>query len=291
MALAAFACVSTANAGTSFIVQCDGADKNMGGSQADKAGWHELKDDPIVFPGQPGASHKHSFTGNSTTNAFSTFASLSGKSHSCAQAQDFAAYWQPAIWKNSVEYRPDYMRAYYGRGGAPSGAQLVWPTSGFRMIGDRDSWSCGAGTPGDSPGALNDPYDCTPYLGGDDSHDGLVVRVIFPQCWDGAGTQPSDFHYLPCATGPGEKLIPQIRLGYHVNITGATPQNITLGDAPGQPLNLNQEQLHGDFFDAWNRTTIVNQINACLNTQPNSCLSFFGGKVGDGGTPPAGGAP
>ena len=37
---------------------------------------HELPDDPIVFPGTPGASHQHTFVGNRTTNASSTFGSL-----------------------------------------------------------------------------------------------------------------------------------------------------------------------------------------------------------------------
>ena len=37
---------------------------------------HQAPDDPIVFPGKPGASHQHTFVGNRTTNAFSSFGSL-----------------------------------------------------------------------------------------------------------------------------------------------------------------------------------------------------------------------
>ena len=33
---------------------------------------HQAPDDPIVFPGQPGASHQHTFVGNRTTSAFSS---------------------------------------------------------------------------------------------------------------------------------------------------------------------------------------------------------------------------
>ena len=33
---------------------------------------HSLKDDPIVFPGLPGASHMHSFIGNRSTDANTT---------------------------------------------------------------------------------------------------------------------------------------------------------------------------------------------------------------------------
>ena len=37
---------------------------------------HSFKDDPIVFPGLPGASHMHSFLGNRSTNANTTTESL-----------------------------------------------------------------------------------------------------------------------------------------------------------------------------------------------------------------------
>jgi len=37
---------------------------------------HRAKDDPIVYPRQPGASHMHDFFGNKSTNAFSTYRSM-----------------------------------------------------------------------------------------------------------------------------------------------------------------------------------------------------------------------
>src|SRR5262245_7000300 len=33
---------------------------------------HSASDDPIVFPGMPGASHRHDFGGNPSTSAYST---------------------------------------------------------------------------------------------------------------------------------------------------------------------------------------------------------------------------
>src|SRR5436190_1553600 len=44
---------------------------------------HMAMDDPIVYPRQPGASHDHSFVGNTTTNAFSTVRSLRAGSSTC----------------------------------------------------------------------------------------------------------------------------------------------------------------------------------------------------------------
>src|SRR6185312_9532277 len=37
---------------------------------------HYAPNDPIVFPGQPGMSHMHTFYGNKSTDAFTTLASL-----------------------------------------------------------------------------------------------------------------------------------------------------------------------------------------------------------------------
>ncbi len=47
---------------------------------------HRAPDDPIVFPGKPGASHEHTFVGNSTTNAFSTYGSLRSSETTCERA-------------------------------------------------------------------------------------------------------------------------------------------------------------------------------------------------------------
>src|SRR5512145_927465 len=53
---------------------------------------HQAPDDPIVFPGQPRASHQHTFVGNRTTNAFSTFGSLRSGGTPCMRPDDTAAY-------------------------------------------------------------------------------------------------------------------------------------------------------------------------------------------------------
>ena len=56
---------------------------------------HASLDDPIVFPGQPGASHRHVFFGNVTTDAASTIASLDSGGTSCEQQLDRAAALAP----------------------------------------------------------------------------------------------------------------------------------------------------------------------------------------------------
>ena len=68
---------------------------------------HYLQDDPIVFPGQPGASHMHTFYGNTSTNAASTITSLSATSpSSCGRGMgtsDLSAYWIPSLMKKNAD--------------------------------------------------------------------------------------------------------------------------------------------------------------------------------------------
>ena len=61
---------------------------------------HQAPDDPIVFPGKPGASHQHTFVGNRTTDAFSSFGSLRSGSTTCMRPDDTAAYWVPTLFEN-----------------------------------------------------------------------------------------------------------------------------------------------------------------------------------------------
>ena len=60
---------------------------------------HRAPDDPILFPGRPGASHDHSFVGNRTTNASSTLGSLLAGQTTCRNRPgDTAGYWMPTLY-------------------------------------------------------------------------------------------------------------------------------------------------------------------------------------------------
>lgn len=84
---------------------------------------HVLRDDPIRNFGQPGTSHCHTFFGNNSTNAYSTFASLrahAANSASSGGALNGTAYWYPCIVKPNAfgdgkDYvvKPDFVIFYY----------------------------------------------------------------------------------------------------------------------------------------------------------------------------------
>ena len=76
-----------------------------------------LKDDPIVYPGQAGASHLHQFYGNTGAKASSTYSSLrkSGQS-TCMSPLNRSAYWMPAMMDGRGNVvRPDHIQIYYKR--------------------------------------------------------------------------------------------------------------------------------------------------------------------------------
>src|SRR5215211_4966449 len=58
---------------------------------------HKLRDDPIVYPRESGASHLHVFMGAKDTNANSTYDSMQNGGTTCALPQDTAGYWVPAL--------------------------------------------------------------------------------------------------------------------------------------------------------------------------------------------------
>lgn len=91
-------------------------------------------DDPIVFPGQPGKSHLHQFSGNITVDANSTYESLRSKGDgTCGgtgqgKTLNRSAYWHPAMLdgKGNV-VQPDDYGIYYKR--IPEGTPNCDPKS------------------------------------------------------------------------------------------------------------------------------------------------------------------
>src|SRR5438034_6531453 len=67
---------------------------------------HTAPDDPIVAPGQPGASHSHDFFGNESTDASSTYDSMVAAPTNCGVTADTAGYWIPTPSLAGTEFHP-----------------------------------------------------------------------------------------------------------------------------------------------------------------------------------------
>jgi hypothetical protein len=216
---------------------------------------HQASDDPIVFPGQPGASHLHQFFGNTTTNAFSTLSSMRAGSTTCKLAGDTAGYWFPApIGPSGQPYQLRQAVAYYSNqpGGGfvhtvPAGAQLIGGNSAATAPQgvNRVKWDCLA-----DPSVPISPVPITCPRG-----EELQTTVRFPNCWDGSGVRRTDFTYgAKGNTCPsGYTAIPHIRVSFEWNRSNATGFHLSSG-------SLNS--AHADFWNTWDQSVLDAQLRA-----------------------------
>jgi len=223
---------------------------------------HMAMDDPIVYPRQPGASHDHSFVGNTTTNAFSTLRSLRAGSSTCKRDGETAAYWMPTLLLNGQMIPPTGATIYYRR---KTLAPLRAFPAGFKMIaGDRHAtspqgmqityWNCGAAS---SVPASTEIPTCPSPRG-----QGLRLHVNFPSCWDGRHLDSADHQshvaYAVRGACPASHpvAVPAISLIYRYPINGGSGVTVSSGG---------QYSAHADFFNAWRQGTLTSLVNNCLN--------------------------
>jgi hypothetical protein len=144
---------------------------------------HRNNDDPVVFPGQPGRSHNHTYIGNRSVDAASTPASLLGGRSSCESEGDSSAYWMPTLFAGQADVTPLTASVYYVN---RSRERIAAPPKGLVMIAGNAAarsrqpkgivaWSCGA--VGGAP-----RYATVPACRDDQM---LQLQATFPNCWDG----------------------------------------------------------------------------------------------------------
>jgi hypothetical protein len=183
---------------------------------------HLAKDDPIVYPGQPGKAHLHQFFGNTAANAYSTYESLRTTGEStCNNPLNRSAYWIPAMMDGKGKVvRPDYVSIYYKRfpssrpectPGSPSFAgTCIGLPRGLRMVfgynmatGSYDNdrqWPANVYFDCDGATARSGHYatimeasaNCPSAPNGDGSYNKLAAVISSPGCWDGKNLDSAD---------------------------------------------------------------------------------------------------
>ncbi|HWO64048.1 MAG TPA: DUF1996 domain-containing protein [Umezawaea sp.] len=228
---------------------------------------HSAPDDPIVFPGQPGASHLHSFIGNDGTGAGTTFEDLMRfTASSCQPLQDHSAYWVPTLFEHEQPVQPKQVVVYYGSLLSDKSKTVPMP-QGLRMIvGDSTRQ---VPTP---VGAVNQFY-CAggPLDGKTRSRDGnwpvcdggtLHFTMRFPDCWDGQHLDSPD-HKSHVAWGQGGACTAQ----FPVPIPAVTfsISYATSGSVDGFRLASGMaSSMHGDVFSAWDEDALGHRVKDCV---------------------------
>ena len=223
---------------------------------------HRAADDPIVYPGQPGKSHDHSFVGNNSTDAFSTLASLQAATTTCRRPGDTAAYWMPTLSAGGTPVAPVGATVYYRR---HTLQQVQSFPSGLKIIaGDAHAvsaqplqitfWNCG-------PEAGVKPQSTVPTCpDGPDSN--LRLHVRFPDCWDGSNLDSADHKshmaYSEAGVCPAGHAVPvpALEVIFRYPIKGDPGVFLASGG---------QFSAHADFFNAWNQQRLAQLVDFCLN--------------------------
>jgi hypothetical protein len=223
---------------------------------------HRSNDDPIMFPGQPGRSHNHTFIGNRTTDAGSTPAELRGGPTSCGDAGDASAYWVPTLFDDDTPVRPLVALVYYVKRTyepihllPPALRMIAGDSMATRPQGTAHlGWSCGG------VGAATRRFATVRACTGGRP---LQLRVDFPNCWDGRNADSVDHkrHVAYSAAGrcPDSHPVPLPTVTLIVlypAVSGAA-----------RPSS-GRYAAHADFMNGWDAEVLGGQVAALNRSRP-----------------------
>lgn len=241
-------------------------------------------DDPLVFPGQPNATHLHMFFGNTGANYASTADSIATTGDGTCRGGilNRSAYWAPALINVGLgePIVPNWIDVYYKTGYAGVRDVDVQPfPDRFRMIAG-SSRSQGA-----QPGVVS--YSCNGGAGQDFIPSGctgvLTMSVRFPQCWDGRNLDSPDhqshLRYPEAPLGcnrPGDVPLPEITI--HIQYPVRADQVYRLSsDVNGSPAGSSG---HADWIKGWEPEVMRLMVQRIINPG----LSGGSELIGDGRT-------
>ncbi|HKP62941.1 MAG TPA: DUF1996 domain-containing protein [Polyangiales bacterium] len=245
---------------------------------------HMAKNDPLVFPGQPGASHLHAFFGNTGTDANSTQDSIrnSGNSTCRGGIANRSSYWVPAlIDAQGKPVKPISMDVYYKSGYNGIAASAIKPfPSGLRVIAgsakassaqEHAFWEC--------HGAYNGHPGSIPQCPGAEA---IKMMVEFPQCWDGKNLDSAD-HMSHMAYPSGGKCpsthpvpIPAITFNVLYPVRDSSGWHLA-SDMYDQKMP-GGFSAHADWFEGWDPKVSEAFVKNCVNPAVD-CHSHL---LGDG---------
>lgn len=229
---------------------------------------HMNFDDALVFPGQKGVAHLHTYWGNTGARFDSTPSSILNTGNATCRGgiANRSAYWAPAMidTRDGRPLAPEFIHVYYktGYGGVRDADVKPWP-EGFRMI---------AGSSASRGGQQNVWYTCN---GGAHqefipSCDGNVTMDIqFPQCWDGVNLSSPDHksHVAYPVNGgcPSTHPVPTPELSIHITYKTTYGNSSTWrlsSDYNGAPAGSSG---HTDWMHGWAQDIMNTWVTRVVN--------------------------
>ena len=270
------------------------------GNPASRVGWlnrcglsGRAQIDPIVQPGAPMSMHLHDFFSNPAIrfDRIETHQIVEGVDRStltCDDDDDFAAYWVPAVRDNGRDWLPEALHVYYKGKVKPSRIQPI--PMGLRIVvGDAHAPRNQSGSIGwwerertDTSGSLPpNTNGQTRMLTVNPNNQRIVLRLNFPDCWDGVHLYKADGSHMIDSQGrygnarcPASHpiAIPQVQyfVRYPLGLDGGS--DFELASGPWYTF-------HGDFWNAWDPRIMDGLVRACIRTRSNCRLARGTGQV------------
>ena len=235
---------------------------------------HFAPDDPIVFPGRPGAAHMHEFFGNRSTDADSTYRSMLDKRTTCPFRGDTAAYWAPTLLDENGQRIPARRMTVYYRDRPVESADVVPFPKNFRMI---------AGAPTRAVWGYNCDglelsrsvrIDCS---GESEGHTYVRATVIFPNCGkldaDGKVVKDSSDHRrhvaYPVSAREGcpdshPVQLPHVKMNVRYDVSNCIREGCQLSSDMAAGCDTGCS-LHADLWNTWKQSALVNLVETRLN--------------------------
>jgi hypothetical protein len=239
-------------------------------------------DDPIVYPGQSGMAHHHTFFGNTAIDAFTTPDNIRSKGNASCRGGtiNLSGYWVPTMVDTATHQplAPTQLLIYYKTGLWTyfNDGSIIQPIpKGLRMItGDSKGMAPGIGgfecympSTGEArPGTENStsiPTSCQPG-------DSVRTHIVFPQCWDGVNLDSPDHkshmanpiqfwtgdpnrQYRCPADHPVVLPLITFNVDYYVPV-GANTSTWRLSSDMYDTTLPGGYSLHGDWMNGWDTT-------------------------------------
>ena len=265
---------------------------------------HMAFDDPIVYPGQVGRSHLHTFFGNTLTNATSTPESIRNTGNSTCRGgiANRSSYWVPTMidTKDGTPIAADSIGVYYKNGIFDGSTVNPFPV-GLRMIAGEPGGTTARGQWSDfsyrfkclgGPNNQNDKYGSG--IPNCDVGAEVWQEIFFPQCWDGKNLDSPDhkshMSYFVTIQTPAGAWVPACPTTHPVILAQVAFNVIYVVKEQDAPLRwrLSSDNYdkstpggyssHGDWFNGWKSDVSDAFVDKCVRAKKD-CHSHL---LGDG---------